>query len=35
MGIDEIYYHKIDPVSNPWTNIDTTKFHYEDIKNIR
>lgn len=32
MGIDKIYYHKIDPVGNPWNDIDTTKFHYENIK---
>ena len=35
MGIDEIYHHKINPTGNPWTDIDTTNFHYEDIKNTR
>ena len=35
MGIDEIYWHKVDPIGNPWTNIDSSKFHYEDIKNNR
>ena len=35
MGIDEIYQHKINPTGNPWTGIDTTNFHYEDIKNNR
>ena len=35
MGMSEIYEHKIDPVSNPWNGIDTTNYHYEDIKNNR
>ena len=35
MGIDEIYEHKVDPKGNPWTNVDSTKFHYEDQKNNR
>jgi hypothetical protein len=35
MGIDEIYWHKVDPKGNPWTGIDSAKFHYEDIKNNR
>ena len=35
MGIDEIYWHKIDPQGNPWTGLDTTKFRYEDFKNNR
>ncbi len=29
IGIDEIYWHKVDPKRNPWTNIDSSKFHYE------
>lgn len=33
MGIDQIYWHKIDPIGNPWINFDTLKFHYEEIKN--
>lgn len=32
MGISEIYEHKFNPQGNPWTNLDTTKFHYEDMK---
>ncbi|MFT3702156.1 MAG: hypothetical protein QM802_07290 [Agriterribacter sp.] len=35
IAINEIYHHKINPVGNPWSVIDTTKFHYEDIKNNR
>ena len=35
MGIDWIYEHKINPIGNPWPNMDTSKFHYEDIKNHR
>ena len=35
MGMDEIFQHKINPVGNPWTGIDTTDFHYEDIKSNR
>ena len=35
MGIDEIYWHKVDPEGNPWRGIDSSKFHYEDIKNNR
>lgn len=27
MGINEIYWHKVDPIGNPWTNFDTSKFH--------
>jgi hypothetical protein len=29
MGIDEIYWHKVNPRENPWAGIDTTSFHYE------
>lgn len=32
MAIDEIYWHKVDPIGNPWTNVDSSKFHYEDLK---
>ena len=35
MGIDEIYWHKVNPQSNKWSGVDTTKFHYEPIKNYR
>jgi hypothetical protein len=35
MSIDGIYWHKVDPKGNPWTDVDSTKFHYEEIKNSR
>jgi hypothetical protein len=29
MGIDEIYWHKVNPAENPWPDSDTSRFHYE------
>lgn len=30
-GIDEIYWHRVNPQNNPWTGVDSSKFHYEDL----
>ncbi len=35
MGISEIYEHKVNPEGNPWTNVDTTKIIFEDLRNNR
>ena len=35
MEIDEIYNHKVNPIGNSRTCMDTTNGHYEDIKNNR
>jgi hypothetical protein len=32
MGIDEIYWHRVDPQGNPWSGIDTAKFYYESLR---
>jgi hypothetical protein len=33
MGIDEIYWHKVNAKQNPWPGVDTTKFRYDNLKN--
>jgi len=33
MGIDNIYWHRYSPEKDSWIGIDTTKFHYEELKN--
>ncbi len=35
MGIDGIYWHHVDPKGNPWNGVDSSKFHYEEIKRAR
>jgi hypothetical protein len=31
MGIDQIFWHRVNPQGNPWVGVDSSKFHYEDL----
>jgi hypothetical protein len=35
MGIDGIYWHKVDPKANPWNGVDSSKFRYEELNRVR
>jgi len=34
MGMDQIYWHRVNPQKNPWIGFDTSKFHYEDLNTV-